>query len=118
MMQHYLQRNLGEVDLRCFIVPSLLKRGWTRNLRRHLSENSLFCSDDSDDNGTFRSQVQMHGMGKPILVCEWPEKDAQLETYQVRLENSKGEKLGTIVAQHKPQLLKEPPLTFHENSRW
>jgi len=79
----------------------------TRNLRRHLSENSLFCSDDSDDNGTFRSQVQMHGMGKPILVCEWPEKDAQLETYQVRLENSKGEKLGTIVAQHKPQLLKD-----------
>ena len=77
MMQHYLQL-LGEVDLRCFIVPSLLKRGWTRNLRRHLSENSLFCSDDSDDNGTFRSQVQMHGMGKPILVCEWPEKDAQL----------------------------------------
>ena len=59
---------------------------WTRNLRRHLSENSLFCSDDSDDNGTFRSQVQLQGEAKAILLCQWPGKDAQL----VPCTNGKG----------------------------
>jgi len=76
----------------------------TRNVRQHLSRDSLFCSDAD---GTFRSQVQVHGLAKAILLCQWPEKDAQLETFEVHLENSKGKKLGTIVAQHKPQLLKD-----------
>eukprot|EP00438_Fugacium_kawagutii_P015658 Skav229955 [mRNA] locus=scaffold2665:301979:304391:- [translate_table: standard] len=62
-------------------------------------QRPMFCSGPGRSH---LSRVQVH---RRNLLCEWPVEEAGRETFEVFLEDEKGQSIGKVLATHKPGMV-------------
>eukprot|EP00435_Cladocopium_sp_Y103_P039709 s1870_g10.t1 len=74
-------------------------KGKSRDWWPQLDAFVMFCAGPD---GSHKTQVEPRGHS---WVCPWPREEWRSKQFQVFLEDKDGQKLGTVVAEHEPELL-------------